>query len=244
MTVMAWWNTIFSWFKKTFQTKRTSAPQSSPIQDAAPQPLTLMAPLKPCVTVIIPALNEEMCIADVVRYAFSDSATYEVIVVDDSSIDKTREQALAAGAKVITSTLLGKGASMADGVRAAEQELLVFLDGDLKGLRSGIITDLARPLIAGQAEFVKARFGRGGGRVTELTAKPMLKVFFPELAHFSQPLGGVIGARKSLLNQLTFEDGYGVDIGLLLDAWRSHAKLTEVDIGHLEHDSQPLLDLT
>jgi phosphoserine phosphatase len=241
---MAWWNTIFSWFKKTFQTKRTSAPQSSPIQDAAPQPLTLMAPLKPCVTVIIPALNEEMCIADVVRYAFSDSATYEVIVVDDSSIDKTREQALAAGAKVITSTLLGKGASMADGVRAAEQELLVFLDGDLKGLRSGIITDLARPLIAGQAEFVKARFGRGGGRVTELTAKPMLKVFFPELAHFSQPLGGVIGARKSLLNQLTFEDGYGVDIGLLLDAWRSHAKLTEVDIGHLEHDSQPLLDLT
>jgi phosphoserine phosphatase len=133
---------------------------------------------------------------------------------------------------------------MADGALVAKSELLVYLDGDLKGLRSGIISDLARPLIAGEAEFVKARFGRGGGRVTELTAKPMLKVFFPELAHFAQPLGGIIAARKSLLQQLTFEDGYGVDIGLLLDAWRVNAKLAEVDIGHLAHDSQPLLDLT
>ena len=241
---MAWWNRFFSWFQKTFKRRRSSPHHTAAVKDSVPQTLTLEAPLTPCVTVIIPALNEEVCIADVVRFAFSDSATAEVIVVDDSSIDNTREQALKAGATVITSTLLGKGASMADGVRVAQHELLVFLDGDLKGLRSGIITDLVRPLIAGRAEFVKARFGRGGGRVTELTAKPMLKVFFPELAHFNQPLGGIIGARRSLLNQLTFEDGYGVDIGLLLDAWRNHAKLMEIDIGHLEHDSQPLLDLT
>lgn len=241
---MAWWNRFFSWFQKTFNRRRSSPHHTAAVKDSVPQPLTLEAPLTPCVTVIIPALNEEACIGDVVRFAFSDSATAEVIVVDDSSIDNTREQALKAGATVITSTLLGKGASMADGVRVAQHELLVFLDGDLKGLRSGIITDLVRPLIAGHAEFVKARFGRGGGRVTELTAKPMLKVFFPELAHFNQPLGGIIGARRSLLNQLTFEDGYGVDIGLLLDAWRNHAKLMEIDIGHLEHDSQPLLDLT
>jgi phosphoserine phosphatase len=209
-----------------------------------PAPLRLEAPLVPCVSVIIPALNEQKRIADVVRYALSDSATAEVIVVDDSSIDSTVSLAREAGARVITSSLLGKGASMADGARVAQSEILIYLDGDLKGLRSGIISDLARPLIAGQAEFVKARFGRGGGRVTELTAKPMLKVFFPELAHFNQPLGGIIAARKSLLQQLTFEDGYGVDIGLLIDAWRVNAKLAEVDIGHLEHDSQPLLDLT
>jgi glucosyl-3-phosphoglycerate synthase len=59
------------------------------------------------------------------------------------------------------------------------------------------VTDLCRPWMRGEADFVKARFGRGGGRVTELTAKPMLKVFFPELAHFAQPLGGMIAARTS-----------------------------------------------
>lgn len=227
---------LASWQKPDKVTPEPTAP--------TPAPLRLESPLQPCVSVIIPALNEQKRIADVVRYALSDSATAEVIVVDDSSVDSTVSLAREAGARVITSSLLGKGASMADGARVAQSEILVYLDGDLKGLRSGIISDLARPLIAGQAEFVKARFGRGGGRVTELTAKPMLKVFFPELAHFNQPLGGIIAARKSLLQQLTFEDGYGVDIGLLIDAWRANAKLAEVDIGHLEHDSQPLLDLT
>lgn len=237
------WQRIRQWF--SHQIARWKKPhQISAPPETKLTPLRLDAPLRPCVSVIIPALNEEKCIADVVNYALSDSATAEVIVVDDSSIDNTAALARTAGARVITSSLLGKGASMADGLRLAQSEVLVYLDGDLKGLRSGIISDLARPLLAGQAEFVKARFGRGGGRVTELTAKPMLKVFFPELAHFNQPLGGIIAARKSLLQQLTFEDGYGVDIGLLLDAWRANAKLTEVDIGHLEHDSQPLLDLT
>ena len=199
--------------------------------------------LERCVTVVIPALNEAARIAEVVRYALSDAATAEVIVVDDSSIDDTARLAQAAGARVILSTMLGKGASMKDGALAATQELLVYLDGDLAGLQPGIVSDLARPLAADQADFVKARFGRGGGRVTELTAKPMLKVFFPELAEFAQPLGGLIAARRSLLRQLPFEEGYGVDIGLLIDAHRAGARLAEVDVGRLEHDSQPLLDL-
>jgi phosphoserine phosphatase len=194
--------------------------------------------------VCIPALNEEKRIAEVVAYARADAATAEVIVIDDSSIDSTAERAREAGATVVLSTLLGKGASMHDGALAASQELVVYLDGDLAGLRPGIVGDLCRPLLAGEADFVKARFGRGGGRVTELTAKPMLKVFFPEVAGFSQPLGGIIAARRSLLRSLTFENGYGVDVGLLLDAQRAGARLAEVDIGSLEHDSQPLMDLT
>jgi phosphoserine phosphatase len=121
---------------------------------------------------------------------------------------------------------------------------VAYLDGDLTGLQPGLLARLLEPLAAGDADFVKARFGRGGGRVTELTAKPMLRVFFPELAHFGQPLGGIVAARRSLLTQLRFEDGYGVDIGLLLDAWRAGARLAEVDIGRIEHDSQPLHDLT
>ena len=199
--------------------------------------------LERCVTVVIPALNEAARIAEVVRYAWSDAATAEVIVIDDSSIDDTARLAEAAGARVILSSMLGKGASMKDGALAAAHELLVFLDGDLAGLQPDIVSDLARPLAADRADFVKARFGRGGGRVTELTAKPMLKVFFPELAEFAQPLGGLIAARRTLLRQLPFEEGYGVDIGLLIDAHRAGARLAEVDVGRLEHDSQPLLDL-
>lgn len=194
-------------------------------------------------TVVIPALNEAARIASVVRHALSDPATAEVIVVDDSSIDDTAPPARNAGARVVQSSLLGKGASMKDGALAAAHEFIVYLDGDLAGLRDGIVSDLCRPLIDDTADFVKARFGRSGGRVTELTAKPMLKVFFPELAHFAQPLGGVIAARTSLLRSLTFEDGYGVDVGLLIDAFTAGARLAEVDIGSLENDSQPLLDL-
>jgi len=200
--------------------------------------------LQGCVSVIIPALNESARIDSVVRYALEDTATAEVIVIDDSSIDDTRALATAAGARVLTSSMLGKGASMRDGVLAASKDVLVFLDGDLSGLRPGIVSDLARCVVANTADFVKGQFGRSGGRVTELTAKPMLKVFFPELAELGQPLGGLIAARRSLLNTLTFEDGYGVDIGLLIDAHRAGARIAEVDIGSLEHDSQPLLDLT
>lgn len=214
------------------------------VPDAQLPTAALPSPLLACATVVIPALNEAARIADVVRYALTDPATAEVIVVDDSSIDDTARLARQAGAEVITSTLLGKGASMCDGLRQAQCELIVYLDGDLAGLRDNIVTDLCRPLMRGDADFVKARFGRSGGRVTELTAKPMLKVFFPELAHFAQPLGGLIAARSSLLKALSFEDGYGVDIGLLIDAHRAGARLQEIDIGSLEHDSQPLPDLT
>lgn len=218
--------------------KPAPAAPSAGIATAAPQPVLR------CVSVVIPALNESARIASVVRHALADPATAEVLVIDDSSIDDTAALAREAGARVMTSTMLGKGASMRDGAFAAEHELLVFLDGDLAGLQPGLVTKLARPIAEQQADFVKARFGRSGGRVTELTAKPMLKVFFPELAHYAQPLGGLIAARRSLLRALHFEDGYGVDIGLLLDAHRAGARLAEVDIGSLENDSQPLHDLT
>lgn len=239
--LMAW---LRRWAWRFLCAIRAGRP-ASPVPELVPaEAPRLQAPLPPQVSVVIPALNEEARIAEVVRHALSDSATAEVIVVDDSSIDRTAALARQAGASVITSTLLGKGASMADGLRASAHEVLVYLDGDLTGLQPGLISHLARPLVEGQADFVKARFGRGGGRVTELTAKPMLKVFFPELAQFAQPLGGIIAARRSLLQQLVFEDGYGVDVGLLIDSSLRGARLTEVDIGRIEHDSQPLHDLT
>lgn len=135
--------------------------------------------MKACASVVIPALNEAKRIQEVVAYALADPATAEVIVIDDSSIDDTAMLARQAGAQVLTSSMLGKGISMCDGAAAATQEMVVYLDGDLANLRPGIITSLCLPLLNNEADFVKARFGHGGGRVTELTAKPMVKVFFP-----------------------------------------------------------------
>lgn len=192
------------------------------------------------VSVIIPALNEAETIASVVAFANRSVLVDEVIVVDDGSIDGTPELAVAAGARVITSVMLGKGSSMEDGMRAAKNEWLLYLDGDLQGLVPDLVERMTLPLITGEADFVKARFQRSGGRVTSLTAKPLLRTYFPELTGFDQPLSGIMAARRSLLQTLRFENDYGVDIGLLIDAARAKARLSEVDVGEIKHDSHPL----
>ncbi len=192
------------------------------------------------VSVIVPALNESETISAVVQFANRNPLVDEVIVIDDGSIDGTPELAQGAGARVVTSTILGKGASMEDGMRVAKNEILVYLDGDLAGLKEDLIERMVQPITDNEADFVKAKFTRAAGRVTVLTAKPLLKTYFPELAHFEQPLSGIIAARRSLLQTMRFENDYGVDIGLLIDAAIAKARIAEVDIGHVEHDSQPL----
>lgn len=192
------------------------------------------------VTVVIPCLNESRTIAEVVRFARADRLVGEVLVIDDGSIDGTPELAEQAGARVVTSALMGKGESMEEGWQHARHDLLVYLDGDLTGLRKGLIRTLVTPLLTDEADFVKAKFTRAAGRVTILTAKPLLKTYFPELAEFAQPLGGIIAARRDLLKRLRFENDYGVDIGLLIDATRERARIAEVDIGELRHESQSL----
>jgi glucosyl-3-phosphoglycerate synthase len=192
------------------------------------------------VTVVIPVLNESARVGSVVRFVRKSPLVGEVIVVDDGSIDGTPELAEAAGARVVTSSLLGKGASMEDGVLEARHDTLLFLDGDLSGLCEDLVERLAGPVLRGEADFVKARFSRRAGRVTVLTARPLLNTYFPEIAHFEQPLGGIIAVRKELLFKLRFENDYGVDIGLLIDAAAAGARLLEVDIGHIEHQSQDL----
>jgi HAD superfamily phosphoserine phosphatase-like hydrolase len=194
-------------------------------------------------TVVIPVLNESRTIARVVKFALRDRLVGEVLVLDDGSIDGSPELAEGAGARVITSTMMGKGVSMEDGLQAAKYNLLLYLDGDLRGLRRGLIRQMAEPLLEDRADFVKARFTRSAGRVTELTARPLLRTYFPELAEIAQPLGGIIAARRDLLRQLRFENDYGVDIGLLIDAAAARARIEEVDIGPLKHDSQPLTAL-
>jgi HAD superfamily phosphoserine phosphatase-like hydrolase len=200
-------------------------------------------PIKPRdrrVSVVIPVLNESSRVASVVRLALCSRRVGEVLVVDDGSIDDTPELAQAAGARVFTSTFLGKGGSMEEGLLAARYDTILYLDGDLAGLSDDLVERVTDPVLRGEADFVKARFSRRAGRVTVLTARPLLRTYFPELAHFEQPLGGIIAARQELLRQLRFENDYGVDIGLLIDAAALGARLAEVDIGHIEHDSHDL----
>ena len=192
------------------------------------------------ITVIIPVLNESPTVSSVIEFARKAPDVTEVIVVDDGSIDGTPELATVAGARVVTSTLMGKGASMEDGVWAAQNDVLVYLDGDLTEVHDDLITRMTDPILHNKAGFVKARFSRSAGRVTILTARPLLKTFFPELNYLEQPLGGIIAARKSVLRNIRFESDYGVDVGLLLDVVMAGVAIEQVDIGHIQHDSQTL----
>ena len=199
-----------------------------------------VASAPPSVSVIIPVLNEARTVSRLVRHIRRSPQVVEIIVVDDGSTDGTPEIASRAGARVITSTLLGKGASMEDGLAVATGDIVLFLDGDLLQICDDLVERMTTPILTGQADLVKARFSRDAGRVTVLTARPLLAAFFPELAGFEQPLGGIVAARRSLLTDLPLENDYGVDIGLLIDAAGNGARVVEVDIGRIDHESQSL----
>lgn len=191
------------------------------------------------VSVIIPALNEQHTIAGVVKFCFKDPLVSEVIVVDDKSADATVLNAVSAGARVITSEKRGKGISMRDGIVNASNEILVFLDADIQPYPEKTITRLAEPLVNDECDFVKGAFARNAGRVTELVAKPLLKIFFPELSAFQQPLSGMIAGKKSFLSKIDFFTDYGVDVGILIDMFLMQARVQEVNIGYIENKSKP-----
>ncbi|MBL0146030.1 MAG: HAD-IB family phosphatase [Chitinophagaceae bacterium] len=195
------------------------------------------------ITVIIPALNEEKTIGHVVKLAKSSPNVTEVIVVDDKSMDKTIEEAQKEGATVITSTKLGKGASMKDGALCSNNSVIAFLDADIITYPENIIQLLTEPILNDRADFSKSCFSRQAGRVTELVAKPLLSILYPDFPSFWQPLSGMIAGKKELFEKIEFEEGYGVDIGILLDMHQLGARIEEVSIGHIENKMQPLEQL-
>jgi glucosyl-3-phosphoglycerate synthase len=199
--------------------------------------------LRPSVSVLIPALDESKTISSLVSLMKSSPSVLEVVVIDDGSIDGTPELASQAGARVVLSTLLGKGASMEDGLRESRGDIVLFVDGDLLEICPDFVHRMTAPILQGQADMVKAKFSRSEGRVTLLTARPLLGAFFPELAGFDQPLGGIVAARRALLRSLHFENDYGVDVGLIIDAAMIGAQIVEVDIGRIDHESQSLAAL-
>lgn len=190
------------------------------------------------ISVIIPAFNEENSIETVLNTVKKCDHVKETIVVDNLSTDKTGEIASKAGAKVIKCEMQGKGYAMEKGMEVVENDIIIFLDADIPGYSEDIVYKLAKPIIEHDIDFVKSTFDREGGRVTELVAKPMLKLLFPELQKFSQPLSGMIAGKKEVLKKLIFEKDYGVDIGILIDVANMNCSMEEVMIGKLENKSK------
>ena len=192
------------------------------------------------VTVIIPALNEEKTIRQVIRQAKRNEQVNEIIVVDDMSGDNTIAEAKKEDVRVITSTHVGKGDSMREGMLMAKNEIIVFMEADIPSYEEDIVGKLTAPLIADQADFVKSYFERQSGRIAEILGKPLLETFFPHLLKFKQPLSGIIAGKKSIFQKVEFDNDYGVDIGLLIDMHQVRARIAEVCIGEVESDRQPL----
>ena len=190
------------------------------------------------ISVIIPAYNEEENIKTVIDICKENKDVSEIIVVNNLSTDRTEEIARKDGAKVVFCGKQGKGYAMETGIEEAQNECIVFLDGDISDYADNVIYKLTEPIINRNVDFVKATFDREGGRVTELVAKPLLKLLFPEVTKYTQPLSGMIAGKKSIFQKIELEKDYGVDIGILLDMVNLNVTIEEVKIGKIKNVSK------
>lgn len=196
------------------------------------------------VSVVIPAFNEEKSIIHVINTVKKVDSISEIIVVDDGSVDETYNLV----SKCDDVLLLkhpnnkGKGSAMKTGLKKVSNDIVLFLDADLSEINQYQIEAILKPILDGEADITKTKFKREAGRVTELTAKPLLQFFFPEL-NFDQPLSGQFASVKSFLDRIDLEQDYGVDIGIVLDADAQGMRIQEVDIGNIVHEMSTLQEL-
>lgn len=190
------------------------------------------------VTVVIPARNEEKHIANVIRSVRECELVDEILVVNNNSRDNTKQVALSCGAKVVTCKKVGKGYAMEKGIKHASGDIILFADADIDNYDKNFVYKMIAPILRNRSDFVKSTFNRQGGRVTNLVAKPLLELAFPELCKFCQPLSGIIAGKKEYFEKIIFEKDYGVDIGILIDLYKLGIRIREVSIGNIENDSQ------
>ncbi|MPZ65338.1 MAG: glucosyl-3-phosphoglycerate synthase [Pseudonocardiaceae bacterium] len=222
------------------------------------------------VSVVLPALDEEDTVGAVVTglLPLHGGLIDELVVMDSGSTDGTVEVARQAGARVLRRTDVlgefdprpGKGEVLWRSLAATSGDVLVFIDSDLVDFDSSFVPSLLGPLLLGArapaTQLVKGFYRRplrlqrteadqGGGRVTELLARPLLSALRPELAGVVQPLGGEYAATRGFLESVPFAAGYGVEIGLLLDVHSRHGLdgLAQVNLGVRKHRNRSLLDL-
>ncbi len=219
------------------------------------------------VSVVLPALNEEETVGSVVETIapLVGGLVDELIVLDSGSTDDTEIRALAAGARVISREVAlpevapqpGKGEVLWRSLAAATGDIIVFVDSDLIEPDSMFVPRLVGPLLtADGVHLVKGFYRRplkvsgsedasGGGRVTELVARPLLAALRPELNYLLQPLGGEYAGTRELLTSVPFAPGYGVEIGLLVDTYDRLGldAIAQVNLGVRSHRNRPLTEL-
>lgn len=221
-------------------------------------------------SVALPALNEEETVGDIcraIRRELMDELGLvdDLIVLDGGSSDATAKEARAAGATVVEIRSVlpefpwagGKGESLWRSLAVLEGDVIAWIDADIRDFRPHFVTRLIAPLLLDPAiSFVKGFYRRplhlggellpkGGGRVTELLARPLLNALFPELTGFLQPLAGEYAGRKKALDQAVFYTGYSVEVGLLIDLLEIVGldALAQVDLEERVHRNRPLEDL-
>jgi glucosyl-3-phosphoglycerate synthase len=217
------------------------------------------------VDVVLPARNEVETVGAIVtalRRELLEEVPLvdEVVVVDSGSVDGTAAAAAAAGARVVAQGAIlpelgdvpGKGEALWKALFATHGDVLVFVDADLREFDPQLVVGLLGPLLTDPTVgFVKAVYDRplaltdrvlpaGGGRVTELVARPLLNAHWPLLAGFVQPLAGEYAARRDLLERVPFASGYGVEVGLLIDVLELAGlpAMAQVDLGRRVHRNQ------
>lgn len=219
------------------------------------------------ITVCIPARDEEPTVGRIVRTVRRElmeqaALVDEVLVVDDGSDDATAAQARSAGARVVRAADVlpsagpgsGKGEAMWKGLAAAQGDVVVFCDADVRNFGPRFVVGLVAPLVLqDDVGFVKAFYERplddqpaGGGRVTELVARPLISMLFPNLTPIVQPLAGECAGRREVLEAVPFVQGYGVDLALLIDvvARFGLSSVVQVDLGVRHHRNRSLDELT
>ena len=220
------------------------------------EPVTVVLPTREVADTIGPIVEGLVSLGDLVD---------QVLVVDAASNDGTADIAASLGAQVHQEAellpeygqVLGKGDAMWRALAVAEGELIVYLDSDTRDFSAHFATGMLGPLICepGVVQFVKGHFRRpyagpegeprpvDGGRVTELTARPLLSAFYPELAALVQPLAGEVAARRSFLDQLPFACGYAIETSMLLharDLLGGTDGMAQVDLDERRNYHQPL----
>jgi glucosyl-3-phosphoglycerate synthase len=219
----------------------------------------------PRVSVCIPARNEVATVGHLVHLLHADreqGVIDEIIVLDHGSTDGTARAARDAGARVIDADAIaaswgpcqGKGDVLWRSLLASQGDIVVWLDADLQDFPADGVQRLVQPLLDDdRLVLVKGAFSRSlhgqvgeGGRVTELAARPALRLLVPELAWMRQPLSGQCAIRRTAAEDVVFEIDYGVEIGLLLDLAYEHGAdaIREVDLGPLDHRHQSLAALS
>jgi glucosyl-3-phosphoglycerate synthase len=223
------------------------------------------------ISLALPALNEEKTVGNVIRSVQTELVQNvplldEIVLIDSHSTDRTREIAEELGIPVyIHQQVLpnygarrGKGEALWKSLQVTKGDIILWIDTDIVNIHPRFVYSLIGPLLVNpRIQFVKGFYRRplkvgdkiqagGGGRVTELTARPLLNLFYPELSGVIQPLSGEYGGRRTALERLPFFSGYGVEIGLLIDVFEKYGLngIAQVDLHERIHHNQSLESLS